>query len=59
MRPETDESGGGGKGGGPSATINTTTYTYFANFAVGLCAGPIGRVARIWADGKPLDISTA
>src|SRR5437762_7785728 len=45
----------GGKGG-PTATTNTTTYSYFANFAVGLCAGPIGRVGRIWADGKPLDL---
>ena len=39
--------------GGPTTT--TTTYSYFANFAVGLCEGPIGRVGRIWADGKPLD----
>ena len=46
---------GGGKGG-PTATTNTTTYSYFANFAVGLCEGPIGRVGRIWADGKPLDL---
>ena len=30
----------GGKGG-PTATTNTTTYSYFANFAVGLCEGPI------------------
>jgi hypothetical protein len=48
----------GGKGGlfsGPSTT--TTTYTYFANFAVGLCEGPIGRVGRIWADGSPLDVT--
>jgi len=45
----------GGKGG-PTATTNTMTYSYFANFAVGLCAGPIGRVGRIWADGKPLDL---
>ena len=34
-------SGGKGIGGAPDAT-NTTTYTYFANFAVGLCEGPIG-----------------
>jgi hypothetical protein len=46
----------GGKGG-PGATTNSTTYSYFANFAVGLCAGPIGRVGRIWADGKPLDLA--
>ena len=46
----------GGKGfGGPSVT--STTYSYFANFAVGLCEGPIGRVGRIWADGKLLDTS--
>src|SRR4051795_7295729 len=47
----------GGKGGGNTVTTNTTTYTYFANFAVGLCAGPIGRIGRIWADGKPLDLT--
>ena len=54
----TDEttSSGGGKGGmvaGPTTT--NTTYTYFANVAVGLCEGIIGRVGRIWADGKLLD----
>src|SRR6478672_7872519 len=46
----------GGKGGGNTVTTNTTTYSYFANFAVGLCSGPIGRIGRIWADGKPLDL---
>lgn len=51
----TDGASGGKSLGGPSTT--TTTYTYFANFAVGLCEGPIGRVARIWADGKPLDLA--
>ena len=45
----------GGKGA-PQATTNTTTYSYFANFAVGLSEGPIGRVGRIWADGKLLDL---
>ncbi|HWL31940.1 MAG TPA: glycoside hydrolase/phage tail family protein [Xanthobacteraceae bacterium] len=49
--------GGGGKGGGGGATVTTTTYSYFANFAVGLCEGPIGHVMRVWADGKPLDLS--
>jgi hypothetical protein len=47
----------GGKGSlvsGPSTT--TTTYSYFGNFAVGLCEGVIGGVGRIWADGKPLDL---
>ena len=52
----TDTTSSGGKGfGGPTTT--TTTYTYFANCAVGLCEGEIGRVGRIWADGKPLDIT--
>lgn len=53
-----ETSSSGGKGGlfsGPSTT--TTTYSYFANFAVGLCEGVIGRVGRIWADGSPLDVS--
>ncbi|WP_441227872.1 baseplate multidomain protein megatron [Tardiphaga sp. 20_F10_N6_6] len=47
---------GGGKGLGGGPTTTTTTYSYFANFAVGLCDGVIGRVGRIWADGKPLDL---
>src|SRR5437588_5236492 len=48
------ERSGGGKGGsgGTRSTTTTTTYSYFANFAVGLCEGEIGHVARIWADGK-------
>ncbi|MCO5129838.1 MAG: glycoside hydrolase/phage tail family protein [Xanthobacteraceae bacterium] len=52
----TDTASSGGKGGlfgGPTTT--TTTYSYFANFAVGLCDGEIARVGRIWADGKLLD----
>jgi hypothetical protein len=58
-RVETTGGGGGGKGfgGGASTTTTTTTYSYFANFAVGLAEGKIGRVGRIWADGKPLDLS--
>lgn len=50
----TDE-GSGGKGFG-AANDSAATYSYFANFAVGLCEGVIGRVARVWADGKPLDL---
>jgi hypothetical protein len=57
----TETSGGGGKGGGggggQAITTSTTTYSYFANFAVALCEGAIGHVARVWADGKPLDLS--
>lgn len=51
---------GGGKGfggGGGTAQTVSTTYSYFANVAVGLCEGPIGRIGRVWADGKPLDLS--
>lgn len=45
----------GGKGTGPSSS--TTTFSYFANFAVGLCEGPISGVRRIWADGEELDLT--
>ena len=49
----------GGKGGiGGGVTTTTTTYSYFANFAVGLCEGPIGTVLRVWADSKPFDMTT-
>jgi len=51
------ETSGGGKGFGDGDTTATTVYTYFANFAVGLCEGPIARVARVWADGKLIDLT--
>ncbi|MEM7568152.1 MAG: phage tail protein [Pseudomonadota bacterium] len=44
-----EEESQGGKGG-PSVT--NVTYSYSASFAVGLCAGPIHDVGRVWADGK-------
>jgi len=47
----------GGKGGGPKVT--TTSYLYTASFAVALCEGPISGIGRVWADGKPLDLSGA
>ena len=47
----------GGKGGGPKVT--TTSYLYTASFAVALAEGPISGIGRVWADGKPLDISGA
>jgi hypothetical protein len=53
-----DSSGGKSMGGGTKVTTTTTTYSYFANLAVGLCEGPISGVNRVWADGKPLDLST-
>ncbi len=46
----------GGKGGSSGTT--TTTYSYFANFAVGLCEGPVARIGRVWADGKPFDLAS-
>ena len=48
-------SSSGGKGGGPKVT--TTEYTYSASFAVGLTEGPITGIGRIWADGKPMDMT--
>ncbi|SEQ88119.1 hypothetical protein SAMN05421798_1051, partial [Pseudovibrio axinellae] len=47
----------GGKGGGPSSTVTQTTYSYSANFAVGICEGPISQILRVWADGKEVDLT--
>jgi hypothetical protein len=50
----------GGKGvgmGGGGKTV-TTTYSYFANLAIGLCEGPVAYVGRVWADGRELDLTT-
>ncbi len=51
--------GSGGKATGPArpAQVNIS-YSYFANFAVGLCEGPIAFVRRVWADGQELDLTT-
>ncbi|HVZ90062.1 MAG TPA: glycoside hydrolase TIM-barrel-like domain-containing protein [Rhizomicrobium sp.] len=47
---------GGGKGGG-GVSVTETDYAYSISFAVGLCAGPITRIGRVWADGNPIDIT--
>ncbi|MFG1394573.1 baseplate multidomain protein megatron [Xanthobacter agilis] len=52
----TQSQSAGGKGGSLSAKSSTISYTYYANFAVALCEGPISRIGRIWADGKLLDV---
>ena len=46
---------GGGKGGGGGASY--TEYSYSVSLAVGLAEGAVTRVGRVWADGKPLDLS--
>lgn len=43
---------GGGKGG-----PRVTEYRYSLSFAVALCEGPIDGVGRVWADGKPMDLT--
>jgi hypothetical protein len=48
---------GGGKGGGGGGKVKTTEYLYYTSFAVALCEGPITGIGRIWADGKPMDLS--
>ena len=53
---ETTESSGG-KGGRPSAQTTYTEYLYSISCAVGLCEGEIDRIGRVWADGKPFDLS--
>lgn len=51
--------GGSGKGtGASSAPSFTVNYSYYANFAIGICEGPIAFVRRIWADGAELDLTT-
>ncbi len=42
----------GGKGG---PRTHVTSYSYFANLAIGLCEGEVACIRRIWADGKLLD----
>lgn len=39
--------------GGP----RTVDYAYSLSFAVAVCEGPIDGIGRVWADGRPLDLS--
>lgn len=50
----TQSSGGKGLGGG---STTTTSYTYFGNFAIGLCEGEIKQISRVWINGTETDIS--
>lgn len=50
------EESAGGKG---APQPESSSYAYFANFAVGICEGPVARIGRIWADGKLLDREAA
>lgn len=56
METEHVESAGGkGKGGGgKGGSQKIYTYTYSVHCAMGICAGPIERVNRIWANQKLL-----
>ncbi|HEY0103445.1 MAG TPA: glycoside hydrolase/phage tail family protein [Brevundimonas sp.] len=42
-----------GSKGGP----RTVEYDYSLSFAVALCEGEIDGVGRVWADGRPMDLS--
>ena len=57
VRTETQTVGGGGKGLGGSSRQRTTivSYHYYCDLAVGLCAGPIASVPRVFADGNAFD----
>ena len=48
---------GAAKGGGSGGRVKLqTTYSYYANFAVGLCEGEIASIGRIWANGTEIDL---
>ncbi|MEM6742878.1 MAG: glycoside hydrolase TIM-barrel-like domain-containing protein, partial [Pseudomonadota bacterium] len=53
FREEIVEGEVGGKGGGAQRTRD---YRYSISFAVALTEGPIDRIGRVWADGKPMDL---
>lgn len=43
----------GGKASGP----RVETFSYFANFAVGVCEGPIAGIRRVFTDGREIDLT--
>jgi GTA TIM-barrel-like domain/Putative phage tail protein len=50
----------GGKGGiggsKPKASVEVS-FRYYANVAIALCEGQVAFVRRVWADGKPVDLT--
>ncbi|WP_456064538.1 baseplate multidomain protein megatron [Halovulum marinum] len=57
FREETRTTTQGGGKGGSGGKVQTTEHLYYASFAVALSEGPITGIGRIWADGKPMDLS--
>ncbi|MCP1198124.1 glycoside hydrolase/phage tail family protein [Notoacmeibacter sp. MSK16QG-6] len=47
----------GGKGSRRSSTTKTTTYSYYANFALAICEGEIAGIRRVWMDGREVDLT--
>jgi hypothetical protein len=43
--------------GGKATGARVETFNYYANFAIGLCEGPIAAVRRVWADGREIDLT--
>lgn len=57
FREEVDEdTQSGGKGGG-GGEVTTVTYRYYASFALAIGEGVIPNIGRVWADGKPMELS--
>ena len=46
-----------GKGARLAPQTTTVNYLYSISIAIGLCEGEIARIGRVWADGKPFDLS--
>ncbi|CAN5209803.1 glycoside hydrolase TIM-barrel-like domain-containing protein [soil metagenome] len=52
---QTEKASAKGVGG---AKTKTEQYLYHANVAVAIAEGPVARVNRAWADGKPFDLAS-
>jgi hypothetical protein len=48
----TRSTSGGGKG---LSSSGGSSYEYSISFALGFCAGEVGKMGRIWADGALID----
>lgn len=54
---EIGEAASGGGKGQRTGSAESSDYRYFANVAIGLGEGSISGIGRVWADGKPFDLS--
>ncbi len=55
LKEHVNETGGGGDKGESASEPRRRQFRYTMHLGIGLCAGPVSHIGRIWADGRLVD----